>query len=176
MILFFQRKFRKTVILFALLLSGLNSVNSQTTNTYSVAGSTTWTVPACVTSITVQAWAGGGGGGGVASYINGCFNTDNEACSAGGGGGGGGFVSRVYTVIPGEVYTIVVGAGGAGGVGSGTGATGTNLNNGSPGGNSTFSGPATVVPGILTAIGGGFGGGARTNNNNTGNHLSLIHI
>ena len=38
-------------------------LNAQTTLPFITPGTTTWTVPACVTSITVQAWAGGGGGG-----------------------------------------------------------------------------------------------------------------
>lgn len=149
-----------------LLLFALNT-NLFSQITYTTPGTYSWTVPACVTSVTVQAWGGGGGGGGVSSYIVSGFNTDNEACSTGGGGGGGGFVSRTYSVIPGEVYTIVVGGGGTGGPGSNVSSAACN---GGSGGNSTFSGPATIIPGVLTAFGGNFGGGARTYNNNSGMH------
>jgi len=136
-------------------------------------GTNNWTVPTCVTSITVQAWGGGGGGGGSTSNQN---ASDDEACSQGGGGGGGGFVSRVYVVNPGEVYTIVVGAGGTAGLGVATNLSNTaaniitasNANNGGNGGNSTFSGPATVAPGVLTAFGGTGGGGAWSRNQSNG--------
>jgi gliding motility-associated-like protein len=152
------------------LLLFFNTVfRAQTTNVYTTPGATTFTVPACVTSITVQVWGGGGGGGGVASRVNTGFNTDSEACSAGGGGGGGGYVSRTYTVTPGDVYSLTIGAGGNGGVGNNASSA---AGNGSVGGTSSFSGPATVLVGAtLIANGGGFGGGAMILNNNTGSHL-----
>jgi len=128
---------------------------------YSIPGTYSWTVPPCVTNVIVQAWGGGGGGGGIASFGVSCgICSYVEACSAGGGGGGGGFVSRTYNVNPGEVYTIVVGAGGTGGPNSNS-ATAT-ARDGGNGNNSTFSGPATLVPGTLTAVGGNGGNGART--------------
>jgi parallel beta-helix repeat protein len=70
-----------------------------------------WTVPAGVTSITVECWGGGGGGASVSSN------------NTGGGGGGGGAYSKIntYSVTPGTVipYTI----GGAGNAGSNGGTT-----------------------------------------------------
>jgi gliding motility-associated-like protein len=127
---------------------------------FDVPGTYTWTVPPCVTQITVQAWAGGGGGGAVWSRFSPTSSgpTSNEACTTAGGGGGGGFVSRTYTVVPGQVYTIVVGAGGQGGTVNSSGDN--RANAGSVGGNSTFSGPATAGPGTLTAFGGTGGGAA----------------
>ena len=149
-----------SIILLAIFFS--LSINSQTTSTYT-SGTTVWTVPACVTSITVQAWGGGGGGGGTASKESSCSSCSYvEACSAGGGGGGGGFVSRVYAVTPGETYTITVGAGGAAGPGSSSSSAACNGGNG---GNSIFTGPATAVPGNLIANGGSGGGGALIYNN-----------
>jgi gliding motility-associated-like protein len=126
---------------------------------FSTPGTYNWTVPPCVTSITVQVWAGGGGGGSVWSRFDPTSSgpTSNEACVTAGGGGGGGFVNRTYTAVPGQVYTIVVGAGGNGGSINSSGNN--RANAGSPGGNSTFSGPATSGPGTLTAYG-GLGGGA----------------
>jgi gliding motility-associated-like protein len=128
---------------------------------YDTPGTSTWTVPPCVTEITVQVWGGGGGGGSVWSRwtqtcsSNSCAGA--ETCQCGGGGGGGGFAQRTYTVLPGQVYTVVVGAGGAGGP---INASGDNrANNGLNGGNSTFSGPATAGFGTLTGFG-GIGGGA----------------
>jgi gliding motility-associated-like protein len=126
-------------------------------------GTYTWTVPPCVTQITVQVWGGGGGGGSVWSRFNSVSGTGSncetgdEICASGGGGGGGGFAQRTYTVVPCHVYTIVVGAGGT----TSVNPSGENrANNGTNGGNSTFSGPATAGPGTLTGFGGTGGGAA----------------
>ena len=134
------------------------SLIAQTTETFSTPGTTTWTVPACVNSITVQVWAGGGGGGAVWSRFDPKTNSpgSNEICPAAGGGGGGGFVSRTYTVVPGQTYNITVGAGGIGGVINNS-LSSNRAQNGSAGGNSIFSGPATAGPGTLTAFGGSGG-------------------
>jgi hypothetical protein len=69
--------------------------------TYSTAGSFTWTCPPGVTSIQVQCWGAGGGGGASASFW----------CD--GGGGGAYSKSTAITVVPGTIYTIQVGSGGA---------------------------------------------------------------
>ena len=58
-----------------------------------------WTVPAGVTSITVE-MIGAGGGGGRAGTGSTAF------------GGGGGLVSGTLTVVPGDTLTLVVGQGG----------------------------------------------------------------
>ena len=135
-------------------------VYGQSSQTYTIPGTYTWTVPPCVTQITVQVWGGGGGGGSVWTRFDPTSNspTSNEACVTAGGGGGGGFAQRTYTVVPGQVYTVVVGAGGLGGP---LNTSGNNrANAGLPGVNSTFSGPATAGPGTLTGFGGGGGGAA----------------
>ncbi|MGE5467838.1 MAG: DUF6701 domain-containing protein [Ignavibacteria bacterium] len=122
-----------------LLLGGGALAASQT---YSTAGTYTWTAPTGVTSVTVEAWGGGGAGGAA---------TGNP--SAGGGGAGGQYASKSLTVTPGTSYTIVVGAGGAGGSG-----------NGGTGGDSTFNGTSVVAKGgaggsaATTSIGVGAGG------------------
>ena len=56
-----------------------------------------FTIPACVTSITVEAWGGSGGGRGV------------TGATGGGGGGGGAYVRSVLTVTPGTVYSVRIG-------------------------------------------------------------------
>lgn len=71
---------------------------SQTTQTYSTSG--TFTVPATVTSLTVEAWGGGGKGGAIVTATN-----------AVGGGGGGAYAKKIIAVVPGEQYTYVVGTG-----------------------------------------------------------------
>lgn len=94
---------------------------------------TSWTCPAGVNSVEVLVVGGGGGGG----------------RHSGGGGGGGGVVYRSgYRVIPGTVYTVIVGGGGAGAtIGAYPGVPG---GAGSVGGNSQFD---TII-----AYGGGGGG------------------
>jgi hypothetical protein len=68
-------------------------------------GTTTWTVPVGVTTITAVCVGGGGGAGGSSS-----------SSRAGGGGGGGGLsYGSTISVTPGDVLYIRVGAGGIGG-------------------------------------------------------------
>lgn len=84
--------------------------------TFSTAGVYSWTCPTGVTSIQVQCWGAGGGGDG------------GGANQGGAGGGGGEYASEPsYSVSPGSVYTIIVGAAGLGG------------STGNPGGNGGFS-------------------------------------
>lgn len=84
-----------------------------------------------------------GGGGGGAGSING-------APYSGGGGGGGGVVYRDrIAVIPGEPYSVQIGAGGSGGYGSSGGGTYAN-SNGTAGGITSF--------GSLLSVSGGGGG------------------
>lgn len=59
---------------------------------------TTWTVPAGVTKIMIEAWGAGGGGNVLA------------------GGGAGGYVKAYFTVTPGDIVTYITGDGGAGSV------------------------------------------------------------
>jgi hypothetical protein len=100
-------------------------------------GSHTWTCPAGVTSVAVLTVAGGGGGAGY---------------YGGGGGGAGGIVhASSYTVVPGTVYDLTVGAGGA----SNPGATA----QGNDGSDSVFNVNAEGSGLALTAKGGGGGGG-----------------
>src|SRR5690606_11223133 len=75
-------------------------VHAQTTQSFDTPGSYTFTAPAGVTSITVEAWGAGGGGSSITNF------------GGGGGGGGGAYASSVIPVTPGTSYNIVVGAGG----------------------------------------------------------------
>lgn len=84
----------------------------------------TFTVPAGVTSITVECWGGGGAGGG-----------NNSTADGGGGGGGGAYSRRTLSVIPGTSYSYVIGAGGTGASGS----------DGTAGGDTWFGSAATVM-------------------------------
>ncbi|RYZ54111.1 MAG: hypothetical protein EOP49_05845, partial [Sphingobacteriales bacterium] len=73
---------------------------SQTTKTFTSSGS--FTVPAGVTSITIEAWGSGGAGGSV--------NGNNNRTKTGGGGGGGAYASKSLAVVPGTLYQVTVGA------------------------------------------------------------------
>ena len=104
---------------------------SQITQTYTSSG--TFTVPAGVITLTVEAWGGGGAGGGC--------TTLNK--STGGGGAGGTYTKNMsVSVTPGAVISVTIGAGGIG----------VSAANGGTGGTSTF---ASTTP--VTAIGGGGG-------------------
>lgn len=71
------------------------------TSAFRTAGTSTFTVPAGVTNITVQVWGAGGGGG-----------AGSGGSGPGGDGGGGGYSKAVLSVTPSESLTILVGTGG----------------------------------------------------------------
>ena len=68
---------------------------------FTTVGTFSWVAPSGVTSVSAVAVGGGGGG-------------RRQPSLAGGGGGGLGYKNNI-TVIPGNSYTVVVGAGGTGG-------------------------------------------------------------
>jgi hypothetical protein len=112
----------------------------------------TWTCPANVTRVWVQAIGGGGGGGGGGAGDTGGSTLDGE-----GGDGGTGAVAyaRYVTVTPTTVYTVTVGAAGtAGAAGVGDSANG---GNGGTGGTSSFD-TLMVCPGGAGGTGGTGGG------------------
>jgi hypothetical protein len=83
--------------------------------------SNTFTVPAGVTNLTVEAWGGGGKGG---------SRTSGGGNFGGGGGGGGAYASKNITVVSGS-YTVTVGLG--------------STDNGTNGGDSWFSTDGTIL-------------------------------
>lgn len=89
---------------------------------------TTWTVPAGITKIAIEAWGAGGGG------------------SKGGGGAGGNYFFAKADVIPGNVITLRCGLAGARGEASNSGVAGN-------GGNTTVLVPPNT--GNISASGGG---------------------
>ncbi len=124
---------------FLLLAFALNftALNAQTTRVFATSG--TFTVPACVTSITVMCWGAGGGGGGAGEPSSG---------ATGSGGGGGGFAQAVLTNVSGT-FTVTVGTAGTGG---------SNGTNGTAGGSSIVTNGTITV----TGVGGGAGIGSST--------------
>ncbi len=117
-----------------------------------------FTVPAGVYTIWVSGVAAGGGGAAGAS-------TSGLSSRVGGGGGGGGacgqYLMRApFSVLPGQVINIVIGAGGFGGIVGGAAAT--------AGGNTVIGTLATLTGGspggagavaTVNALGGGGNGG-----------------
>ena len=97
---------------------------------YTTAGTYTFTVPANVTKLSWLVVGGGGGGGGAGSSNGG-----------GGGGGSGGISIGTSSVTPGQQLSVVVGAGGAGGAMDTAGSAGGN----SSFSNSTSTGGAGVI-------------------------------
>ena len=95
-------------------------------NQATITTSGTWTCPAGVTSIQVEAWGGGGSGG------------SSSTGGVGGGGAGGSYViNQNVTVVPGTSYTVTIGTGGV--------ANNNGSANGTAGGNSQFSSTVPVI-------------------------------
>lgn len=124
------------------------------TDTYSSAGTFTWTAPAGVTAVQVECWGGGGGGGG------------DDSTRGGGGGGGGGAYSKknTVTVTPGNTYQVIVGA---------AGSAGSDGADGGAGGDSKFNTTDCVAKGGTGGKGGqnngtkGTGGAAASGTGDT---------
>ncbi len=112
----------------------------------------TFTVPAGVTSITIDAFGAEGGTGAAGNSVSGA--------TLGGAGGKGSKASGTLTVTPGQVLNIYVGGGGTiptGGYNGG--GAGGNANSGGGGGASDVRFPGTTAGDrILVAAGGGGGG------------------
>lgn len=180
------KKWQKLVTLL-LFLFFVNQITAQVPITYNTPGTYTWTCPAGVTSIRVEAYGAGGGGG----------RGDGSNFHGGGGGGGGAYtVNNAVAVSPGQNYTIVIGAGGAGGTnsnglngGDGGNTSGTFITtvtaNGGKGGQSYANGRAggaggtggtrnggTGANGTAAQSGGGGGGGGTTGNGSNGSGTS----
>lgn len=149
----------------ALSVPGVVDIQSFTT-----AGSATWTKPAGTPKVTIfyLVGSGGGGGGGPSVAVLG-------VASGGAGGGGGGFgeVTFPTSSLPGTV-TISIGAGGTAGTGAATTGAGNNGGSGNTTG-ITYSGLSTSVGGGGLGAGGasaansGGGGGGGTCPANGGN-------
>lgn len=126
--------------------------------TFSTSGS--FTVPAGVTSIKVEAWGAGGGGAG---------STNN---SGGSGGGGGAYSTNISSVTPGQVISYTVGTGGAGGA--------WNANSGTAGSSSTIltltaSGGTGGTKNGGTAGTGGSASGGTTNKNGVNGVIGVLY-
>ncbi len=149
---------KKIISICVLFVSVISALLAQTVTTFTTSGS--FTVPAGVTSITVEAWGGGGAGGsavGTSSFR-----------AMGGGGGGGAYVTSVISVTPGQVINYTVAA--ATGLNTGTtpldGASSTFESVTAPGGQGGICVNAASGPGHIGGAGGA--GGVGTTNGGAG--------
>ncbi|MEQ1675330.1 MAG: PKD-like domain-containing protein [Chitinophagaceae bacterium] len=124
-------------------------------------GVQTWTVPAGVTSVTIDAYGAEGG--------NGAQGNSSGGPTLGGVGGRGSRASGTLAVTPGQVLNIFVGgSGGTPTAGFNGGGTGGSANAGGGGGASDIRFPgATAADRLLVAAGGGGGGRGGCESNNT---------
>jgi hypothetical protein len=122
----------------------------------------TYTKPAGVSTVQVEAIGGGGGGGGGARRASGTLST-------GGSGGSGGAATKVTlpAALVGATETVTVGTGGAGA--AATTANDTNGAAGTGGGNSTFGTK------VRAGGGGGGGGGSSTGASTVGSTGTGTH-
>ena len=114
----------------------------QSQQTFTSAGSATWTKPTGITKIKVYVTGGGGGGGGA--------RDTGTAGYDGASGGAGGTAIKIIDVTTISSVAITIGAGGSGGAtGSGVGASG------SSGSTTSFGTHCSATSGTF-----GYGGGA----------------
>lgn len=121
-----------------------------TWNISTFTSSGTFTVPANVNRIYIEAIGAGGGGGGGSNS-----NSGTVLAGGGGGGGSGGVNKQWVTVTPAESLTVTIGAAGTAGT-----AAMTVGNSGGAGGDTSLKRSTTI---LVYAVGGaGGGGGSRT--------------
>lgn len=113
-------------------------------------GAYEWQAPEGVTSVMVELWGGGGGGGCGGSGTNSQAGAALRGGGGGGGGSAGGYGRVVTNVVPGQTYTVTIGARGASCV-LGVSAAAA----GSP---TSFSGPSMATWSVPGGKAGGDGG------------------
>ena len=152
------------IVLLAVALIQPVSAFGEVMEGFTTPGTTTWTVPAGVYEVTVEAIGGGGAGSSGSGSVGGA------------GGGGGGYVRGTIAVTPGTQEEIVVGAGGSGSGGTshfrnsttlsaGGGASGAAGGSGGSGAGSSATVTRTGGDGAANfgQSGGGGGGAAGSN-------------
>jgi len=130
------------------------TVSGCVVNTYSntTPGSYSWTVPASITAVSIEAWGSQGGAGGDVWDLS-----YGQWCSYGGSGGNGGYAKGTLAVSPGDLLSITIGTPGTTGP-SGEWDWGT-----TPGGVGTTGGASYIKLGAtfeVQGLGGVGGGGA----------------
>ena len=120
------------------------------------AGTFSWKVPPGVTSIWIEVWGAGGQGGTLGS----------TSASVSSGGGGGAYGYGRFTVVPGTLYIVTVGAGGNVTINSGSGGSSSvgNLISASGGAKGGF----VILGGSCNALLGGSAGSSSASFNLSG--------
>jgi hypothetical protein len=75
---------------------------------FGYANNINWTCPSGVYVINIELW-GGGGKDGLSSYCFGYCNNSSNSSGNGGLGGSGGYLKGSISVVPGQVYSIIIG-------------------------------------------------------------------
>jgi len=132
--------------------------SARTTVAFTYTANASFTIPAGITQLHVEAWAAGGGGGGGVGLT-----------TTGGGGGSGGngswMLSRIFQVTAGDVLSLTVGQGGAGAAATTSAGGGGGGDGVSGSASSILRGSTTLiyVPGAAGGVGGsGTNGGSPT--------------
>ena len=146
----FRKKFLSIGLTFVAVVVANSFVKAQFGASPWTAPAGTYTVPANVTSITIECYGGGGGGGGASAPSGG------DAC--GGGGGGGAYSITTASVTPGQSIIVALGTGGA--QGSNSGGNGGNGTASTVTYNSTTIGQAAGGAGGIGSTSGVKAGGA----------------
>ena len=149
-----EKKLKGLSLMALSVFTAVSAFAQMVTDTYTTEGNHTWTVPAGITSITVEAWGAGGGGGGTLSQL---LPYSNPRA---GGGGGGAYSQVQLTVAPGDVINLQVGFAGIGG---------NSNNDGTAGGASS----ADILGSTVISADGGQGGSFRTSNDVVGTATGL---
>lgn len=134
---------------------------------YTSAGTYNWVCPDGVYLITALLASGGGAGGGSVN-VNTSYNNVNKHGSGAGGSAGNVLIAKIR-VVPGETYTLTVGAGGTGGKGVVYNGTWNGASSGSNGGDTSFGD-------IVTLIGGKGGAGKNGTSAPAGGKNSLATV
>lgn len=121
-------------------VTGLSTGGLRSMQTFTTAGSHTYTKPAGVSRIQVFVTGGGGGGGGSGTTSH----------FSGGGGGGGGTAIKIIDASAISTVAVTVGAGGNGGA--------VGFSPGSAGGTSSFGAHCSATGGVGGHPGGSIGG------------------
>lgn len=149
-----EKKLKGLSLMVLSVFTAVSAFAQMVTDAYTTEGNHTWTVPAGITSITIEAWGAGGGGGGTLSQL---LPYSNPRA---GGGGGGAYSQVQITVAPGDVLNLQVGFAGIGG---------NSNNDGAAGGASS----ADILGSTVISADGGQGGSFRTSNEAVGTATGL---
>jgi hypothetical protein len=141
---------------------GTSITNLQAKGVFAFTSSGTWTVPAGVTTVVIEAVGAGGGGGGGINISN-----TTPTSGSGGYGGAGGMAKAIWSVSASDSIGITIGAVGTGGSMVNLGSTCTGPGYSASAGSGSNGGDTSVTHSSKTLIAYGGLGGAGANINCT---------